>query len=959
MLTTASQFTPRTRCLQTSHAANARIVGVAGSWHRQQSRGFRFSMWSKYVDDDLQREIRRRQRILIHKYTEQVNRRLSWDKHPFAEDARHALKRMINTYWHPHCARPGPRSWNDAERHKQQTPENKDGVRPGQNIEDVERGAMDHLLFGQEKEEPFRGSHSRGSPPKTRSTAQTDDGRPIEQGDFVIDPITNRKVARDPSPRSTKPEGNIPLDVLERSQSPPTRHVNSLYNEISVEKTREDRSSDIGPGTEGSDISMDASDRPDPTVQNRGPLYDTNTLKTRSKLWSDAIPQATYSSNLLQKDKPVIVDQAEADKPEGFSKENLTDDDLQKSNPLQYLDPYGRPESVAEELHTQQQHDGLARPKTAADKAHEQFEDLNPPSEDLNKYESKPWLAEELSKRIVGDIEPSRPDQHTPVPSEVGASRSDAKTPFNVLNLHSADWTSELNGKPSSSTESSAKPEVHTRYRSFIEQLEPDDFTEPTVEDFRRKYGQTELKQYTPPKDLESDGNPDVDTAGGKGNDVSERMASTEMDSTDESGHEITCKTIQSKKGPGIDVMESLMEQHGRMSDAEDREATLAVKSARAKNQHGSASATKVTGSFVRDFPEEFEKSWTQTLSSVPTERTESDLSNAQVHSENMDGGLEGAFGRPSPSKIQPALDRQVHRNPVINHHDLQSKGSQGLEIPVVECSSDATPSLPEKYGNSPAASQDLPEEAASSMVKEPAAPSQDISSGSTDGPSLYKILAYDPTMQKVNMAETTSLVPDFTSALSPADALLRLSNPTKFLPHFAALEAQGFEIVSGSGDVLIFRKVRPSTTKQTEDSLAENKTGLSSVEAQPQPTSTPINPIDMTGRPRVVSPASANFASPTGYVNYENLAGNEASKLPPPPPPSSPRIKYNINLRREEPVYSGPKHAATDGQKKKSSLGKRLLVGGVWVAGISYGLGVVSEYFTTGGIDGTGPHGF
>jgi hypothetical protein len=30
-----------------------------------------------------------------------------------------------------------------------------------------------------------------------------------------------------------------------------------------------------------------------------------------------------------------------------------------------------------------------------------------------------------------------------------------------------------------------------------------------------------------------------------------------------------------------------------------------------------------------------------------------------------------------------------------------------------------------------------------------------------------------------------------------------------------------------------------------------------------------------------------------------------------------------------------------------------------VWLAGLSYSLGVVSEYFKSGGVDGKGPRGF
>jgi hypothetical protein len=200
--------------------------------------------------------------------------------------------------------------------------------------------------------------------------------------------------------------------------------------------------------------------------------------------------------------------------------------------------------------------------------------------------------------------------------------------------------------------------------------------------------------------------------------------------------------------------------------------------------------------------------------------------------------------------------------------------------------------------------------------------------------PTMYKILAYDPTMQSISTAETTSIVSDTEPALTPADVLLRLSNPAKFFPHFEPLQAQGYEIVSGSGDVLVFRKVRKAGLPVTKTETFQNRSGR--------------NPIDgMQGRPIA---ATGNFASPTGFVNYDR------------PMPSEPAFKSNIDMRREEPVFSGKSSWAEDEEttnRKKPSLGKRVLVGGAMVGGCSYAIGVVAEYFKSGGADGLGPQSF
>jgi hypothetical protein len=212
-------------------------------------------------------------------------------------------------------------------------------------------------------------------------------------------------------------------------------------------------------------------------------------------------------------------------------------------------------------------------------------------------------------------------------------------------------------------------------------------------------------------------------------------------------------------------------------------------------------------------------------------------------------------------------------------------------------------------------------------------------SSSAAPEPTVYKILAYDPTMQSISTAETTSIVPDSATALTPAEVLLRLSNPAKFFPHFGPLQAQGYEIVSGSGDVLVFRKVRlagPPGVKSESSSAYQDRTMKNT------------NPIDgMQSTP--VAP-TGNFASPTGFVNHD-LPGEV-----------DPPFKSNIDVRREEPVFSG-KSTWSEGpaypRRKKVGRVRKMLIGAAWVGGLSYTLGVVAEYFRTGGADGLGPKGF
>ena len=244
-----------------------------------------------------------------------------------------------------------------------------------------------------------------------------------------------------------------------------------------------------------------------------------------------------------------------------------------------------------------------------------------------------------------------------------------------------------------------------------------------------------------------------------------------------------------------------------------------------------------------------------------------------------------------------------------------------------------------EKYGMLDSKHRQIPE----TIVTRQSGPGEEsqpdvMSVTETQEPTLYKILAYDPTMQEINTAETTSIVSDSATALTPAEVLLRLSNPAKFFPHFRPLQAEGYEIISGSGDVLVFRKVRPAGSREYK---AE---AVSTVQKVTRKTT---NPID--GMQSSPVAATGNFASPTGFVNHDR-------------PVSEPQFKSNIDVRREEPVFSGKSNWQEESEstrRKSKGRGKRLLVGAAWVAGCSYAIGVVAEFFRTGGIDGRGPQGF
>lgn len=637
--------------------------------------------------------------------------------------------------------------------------------------------------------------------------------------------------------------------------------------------------------------------------------------------------------------------------------------------------------------------------------AHLQFNDLKPPP--LQPNESTPVSTDEVAY-LLGNLETfddgsqnrTKSEATASTNEEAMASQNDTSVPLVLGMGHTStqdnsspaatrieDEEEFSDGKPAGYVEEPVAPENLHEYPYIVEQTEPGDFPRSTIDNLRQKYDNAVVKKYTAVRcqesneqswtptreDLPNNERPNqheqvIENEHGLEHSLSGPPGKITQNISIKPGSEILEKlrerqmdeSVNPKHRAWLESMEQLSDavrQDEMRSDAADREAALAIREAKARVEQRHTTQKKLTGNYVRDFPEDFEKSWTQTLSSVPAETFDnSDQQTALSEGQSMDGGLEGGFSPPEPTKIQPALDRHYNAQKATESSQLPRTESTVRKSRNVDTSdackrnnSDAE-HLYTKHDDRVAGPGEVDNRHSAGTTEDPGrAHETSIFSGTST--TLYKILAYDSTSQTVNIAETSSLVGDFTSSLSPAAALSRLSHHTKFFPHFASLEADGFEIVSGSGDVLVFRKARPSAAEREANKAAETDIPADAAMSAPYQ---PINPIDMTGRPRFMTPASANFASPTGYVAYPET---EAKDLPPPPP----RIKYNIDMRREEPVYSGPKTGSYGGQErqKKNGLGKRLLVGGVWVAGISYGLGVVSEYFITGGADGIGPTGF
>ncbi|CEL02369.1 hypothetical protein ASPCAL03540 [Aspergillus calidoustus] len=166
---------------------------------------------------------------------------------------------------------------------------------------------------------------------------------------------------------------------------------------------------------------------------------------------------------------------------------------------------------------------------------------------------------------------------------------------------------------------------------------------------------------------------------------------------------------------------------------------------------------------------------------------------------------------------------------------------------------------------------------------------------------AVYRVFAYDPSSLRVIEAETISSFQPPSEHLHPIEVLTHLANPAKFLPSLNKMRAEGYEIVSGGDNILVFRKAPEIDNNQNmkdHESHASANSGTA----------------DMVPE------------QPTGFYT-----GNQ---LP----------------RADEPKNRGEKS-----RSRTVNVLRRILIGGAATAGTCYAIGVVVEYFRTGGKDGWG----
>lgn len=328
---------------------------------------------------------------------------------------------------------------------------------------------------------------------------------------------------------------------------------------------------------------------------------------------------------------------------------------------------------------------------------------------------------------------------------------------------------------------------------------------------------------------------------------------------------EVRADVQKEKKDQGR--LEQAKVEHEKSWDAASEDAQNALKQAK------SSSAQSFTGNYARDFPEDFSASWSTENSpskkalfpdSPVSDSLSSPLPGIDASAKDAElSSMDESF--PSP-KLESALDRHISGQGTLRRRkfeaDPYSTAPQGLETSYEqECAGLSTwPTTVKHYGASSGKGSSDGSEAVGSET-----------------PKVYKVLAYDWKVDAVRVAETSSGVDSDTPPLTPAEVITRLSNPSKFFPYFAPLESQGYEIVSGTGDVLVFHRVRePSASPLPLPPTVSTAPTETTDSAVPKPAA--VNPIDMMGKP----PITGNFASPTGFVNYDNVTERAHKPAPP-----------------------------------------------------------------------------
>ncbi|KAG7287267.1 hypothetical protein NEMBOFW57_006774 [Staphylotrichum longicolle] len=947
---------------------------------RQQTRTYRFGCLSSYLEPYFRPDAYARHQSNGYKYCANLYRWRSCDKHTLAEDAKSTLKRAVTNYWSSdRRGSQGAGRYLNTHASPRRTPDNPEGIRPGQNIEDVERAPLEHLLFGGKMEQRAK-TTGRMTQANVASAL-----RDNADADFVIDPITNRKVFKE-SPDTTYSTSDQEVEIPIRKFKP-YRSIFEPFRAPEIEGTKPPIFSD-GPPPEAELKMYGQGKLWDPVTESHRAAADTQ--KKPPVINHYGAPRSTLLDTLNWKHEEV---QWHRNDTISSSQHLDTPDykDLHQYTAVRYQEPAGTP---ADE-HPATKNEDLSK-----------YGAVNADEPD-GKYKTEsepPANPQELD--LYGAVRSHEPDGRYKVEPDVSVDPQELNS-YGAVRSHEPDgkYAAEYTEAPDEAElESYRKPflshepdgryaanhvepehdaEELAKYRQPFFSYEPDGKYAASYEEPQQDVA--ELSKYKAFRSHEPDGKYAVNHAEEKPN--SDELATygafrshepdgkyaahhPEKAEADElatygafRSHEPDGKYALRDSSPARPA-DAQMYQAFRSHEPDGKyaaEAETALDAQKEDEDLANHEAFGYEDVETRPLPQDSQPSKTapdlEGYKTVPLDEraepsssTYEDYDPAELRKYQAVRWNE-PDGKPTEDPTAEETFTTPYRKTV---EELMAQAAAESDIP----SSAARPmtgnyvrDFPEDFAKSWSTHYPIPEPSSTSGTVQPAL---DRCATTTKTPALYKILVYDPTMQSIATAETTSAIPDTATPLTPAEVLLRISNPAKFFPHFAPLRREGFEIVAGSGDVLIFRKVRDADVAVAVDENKEAKAKSVGV----------VNPIDMTGgggaerRDDYYYPVAAGrFASPTGFVNYDlpppfvRGAAHQQQQQQQQQAEAEAVVGEWEKVRKEEDGVgegTGEQNETGTGRKKRSVV-KRVAVGAVWVAGVSYALGVVGEYFRNG----------
>ncbi|KAH6605426.1 hypothetical protein Trco_007133 [Trichoderma cornu-damae] len=900
MLSTSQLASPRARLLLARSALDPTGLASAKANAGQQ--------WRQFCGFDLGR---RRHRVFAFKYLVSLHRRPSWDNLLSGSSKAAASS---GKYTNPKHVK----SWSD----------DLSGARPGRSIEDVERDAINRLFHKDDSVwAPLRNirnylDSSRGSDQVTAESVLR-----ATAGDSLnfIDPITNRRVSRAEHGRYSATnidDPNAPRKLTPEEESKQYTDLGDYkpakWNEPDglPHLTPEERSKIYEDLPEYSKVKIDDPNAPRKlTPEEESKNYD-DLDKYRPVTWNepDGLPQLTPEEKSkiyqdLDQYGPVKWNEPDGLQERSQEEKSKDYDDLHKYGPATWDEPDGLRRLTPEEkskiytdLHA------YGGPVTCRESVLKDYEALqNDPTPKAEPIAAKVEVGgdettaryEDLDK--YGPVRWNEPDGLRPrTPEELSKDYEDlhryAQFPNagpETARVHPEEASKTYQDLPQYSVFPNAGPAVERIHpeeasKSYedLAGYAADGYVEP--EKTRHVHPEEATKNYT-----------DLGEYDPQGFDSPDKPYPTHPEEASRAYKDLhayrSTPPDAEREAEAPDVVAASLEAY----DAKEKlRADMAASAAR----HGGSSVQEAEESSLESLTADEIRSQVLSRANVSQEAAAEkgeEEEAAELELSSMDESFPSELSKSESEPTERITSTLAHMRA---EKDPYSNDPKGLET-----------SYSEECGSDDAAA------AAVAKHYESAAPAT-----ATDEPAVYKILAYDTSTESVSVAETTTSDDhDVSTPPKLTDVLLRLSHPSKFLPYFKPLQERGYDVVSGGGDVLIFRKNRPASPN------------ASHLPSESPSNTTRINPVDMMGRS-----VTGNFASPTGFVNYDSL--EDGHKKPAPP------------FRTAKDAQGGGSErdasSAPEKKKKKRSFGKKVVMGTVWVGGAAYAVGALAEHRSAAG---------